>query len=379
MPDDPIASDYDKNLLPAYAQVAYKLQAMLAQMKAGERLPTERELCENYGVSRVTLRRAMDPLRQKGIVKTSRGGGTQLCREVTAPSPSRSANKLIGVIVPSVENPFISRIVKGAEALASERLYHLALAHNHDDDDYQLQQLTRMADSSISGIAVFPEGANINRPEFYDVIKRIKAKGIPLVMIDRYLPHIDVPCVLSDNVAGAYLATEHLILSGHRRLALLSFGPDGGISERERLKGFYDALNHYGLPTTPVHHATLGVKDHEEKARLAVKKWLSSDQQTGTPGFDGIFCLQDNMAYGAYLALREASLNVPQNVSLVGYDNVDREIIRASGLHLTSIDQRSEDIGWQSARLLIDQIEGHSDDSQSRHILLKPKLVVRNS
>ncbi|RRJ96614.1 GntR family transcriptional regulator [Opitutaceae bacterium TAV4] len=410
--------------------MAREVQARLAGMAVGDRLPPEREFCAELGVSRVTLRKAMESLHREGFLQTRRGGGTRLARVVAPPRKAGlAAHRLIGLVVPTVENSLISRVVRGAEALAAERGFHVALAHDHGDMDYQLKQLRRMLEGGVSGVAVYPDTGNVVRSEFRDLIRRFEAQSIPLVMIDRYVPDVEAPSVMSDNVAGMYAATEHLILSGHRRLALLSFGDEGGVADRERRKGFVQALQDYGLPAQAMREAALGTRGHEESAREAVAVWLAEDaaqvlqENSGLtadgvldgnsftsavaasgggavrPRFDGIVCMQDNMAYGAFLALRDAGLSVPEDVSLVGYDNLDRELFQAAGLHLTSVDQPAEEIGQQAAALLIDRIEGapgaiaaspvtsvatsailpRSSGKLAQHVLLKPRLVVRES
>jgi DNA-binding LacI/PurR family transcriptional regulator len=378
MPADPTAPSAIDHQIPAYARVAREIQQRLAGMAVGERIPAERQLSIELGVSRVTLRRAMESLHREGFLDTRRGGGTRLAKPVSPPLPSgRGINRLIGLVVPTVENSVISRIVRGAEAFASESNFHVALAHDHGDMDYQLKQLQRMADGGVSGLAVYPDRANLVRPEFHALIQRIEEQSIPLVMIDRYVPELETPSVMSDNLAGIYTATEHLILSGHRRLALLSFGPEGGIADRERRKGFLLALQDYQLPSSPIFEASLGTRDHENTAREAVASQLAANG--GRARFDGIVCMQDNMAYGAYLALRDAGLSVPGDVGLIGYDNLDRELFQSVGLHLTSIDQPAEAIGREAARQLISRIEGHPSQPRAQHLLLKPHLIVRES
>ncbi len=368
----------DEALLPAWARVAREVRTRLASLDVGDRLPPEREFCVELGVSRVTLRKAMESLHREGFLQTRRGGGTRLLKPVAPPPAARpSAGRLIGLVVPTVENSFISRIVRGAEGFATEAEFHVALAHDHGDMDTQLRQLRRMIESNIGGLAVYPDSGNLLRPEFRELIGLIERRAIPLVMIDRYVPDIETPSVMSDNFAGLYSATEHMILSGHRRLGLLSFGPEGGVADRERRKGFLAALQDYGLPAEPVFEVALGTRGHEESARAAVASLLAA--RSGRPRFDGIVCMQDNMAYGAFLALRDAGLRVPGDVGLVGYDNLDRELFRATGLSLTSIDQPAEEIGREAARLLIGRIEGHPSPGHAQHLLLKPRLVVRES
>lgn len=368
----------DETLLPAWARVARAVQARLASMKVGDRLPPEREFCVELGVSRVTLRKAMESLHREGFLQTRRGGGTRLTKAVSAPPAARLATRrLIGLVVPTVENSFISRIVRGAEEFATQSEFHVALAHDHGDMDNQLRQLRRMTESDIGGLAVYPDSGNLLRPEFRELIDRVEKRGIPLVMIDRYVPDIETPSVMSDNFAGLYSATEHMILAGHRRLGLLSFGPEGGVADRDRRKGFLAALQDYGLTAEPIFDIPLGTRGHEESAREAVAAQLAA--HGGRPRFDGIVCMQDNMAYGAFLALHDAGLRVPEDAGLVGYDNLDRELFQAAGLHLTSIDQPAEDIGREAARLLISRIEGAPSQARAQHILLKPRLVIRES
>lgn len=348
-------------------------------MDVGDRLPSERQLSVELGISRVTLRRAMESLHREGFLDTRRGGGTRIAKPVSPPPPppGQTARRLLGLVVPTVENSFISRIVRGAEAFAAEASFHVALAHDHGDMDYQIEQLRRMIDSDVAGLAVYPDSGNLVRPEFHALIRRVEARSLPLVMIDRYVPGLDTTSVMSDNVAGMYSATEHLILGGHRRLSLLSFGPEGGVADQDRRKGFMLALRDYGLSPKPVFEIPLGTRGHETSAREAVAEQLRSTG--GTARFDGIVCMQDNMAYGAFLALREAGLSVPGDAGLVGYDNLDRELFHSVGLNLTSIDQPAEEIGREAARQLISRIEGSPVRSQAQHVLLKPRLVIRES
>ena len=379
MPSEPAFPNLSDHHPPAYVRVAQALQQKLSEIGVGERLPPERQLCVEFGVSRVTLRKAMEALHRQGFLETRRGGGKRLLKPIFAPVATTNpvARKLIGIIVPTVENSFISRIVRGAEGVATESQFHMVLALDHGDMDYQLKQIQRMIESDMGGFAVYPDSGNLMRPEFQVLIGEIRKSSIPFVMIDRYVPEVDTPTVMSDNCGGMYAVTEHLILSGHRRLGLLAFGPEGGVADRERRKGFHLALRDYDLPSTPVFEADVGTIDHDVTAREVIAAQLSADR--GRPRFDGIVCMQDNMAFGAFLALKEAGLRVPDEIGLVGYDNLNSDIFNASGLRLTSVDQPAEEIGREAARLLIARIGGQPVESRAQHILLKPKLVIRES
>lgn len=362
--------------LPAYAQAEREIRKMLSSMKEGERILPERVLCTQFGISRVTLRRAMESFHKSGVLSAQQGGGTWLVRRPDPIIETRDTVGVIGLLVPTVENPMIARIVRGAEQCTADLGCHLALAHDHGDQDYQIEQLRRMLDRGLSGVAVYADRGNIKREAFLTLLKEVQDRRVPLVMIDRYVPHLDAPSVLSDNYAGMYEATQHLILSGYRRFALLAFGSEGGITDRDRRKGFYGALQDYGIDAKCM-EADLGTRDHEIYAEEAVNAWLVKSE--GRPAFDAIVCMQDNMAFGAYLALRKHGISVPDQVGLTGYDNLDRELYRTNGLSLTSLDQPAEAIGYQAAGLLLKTISGEVDPAKPKHILLKPSLIIRAS
>lgn len=369
--------NYTDDLAPSYALVAREIHQMLSKMQVDERLISERRLSEKLGVSRVTLRRSLDYFQRQGILRTLPGGGSFLAQPVEALKTARQSNsRFVGLLVETVENAMIARIVRGFEQKVCELGYHLALAHDHGDMDHQLAQLRRMKDGNFSGVAIFPDTHHaVDRPEFIEALRELTAADTKLVLIDRYSPGLDVPCVLSDNVRGSYMATEHMILTGHRRLGLLGFGGDDPVF-RDRRKGFIDALQDYGIDPEPVVEATLGRHDYELLAKEAVASWITKGKKR-LP-FDGLVCMQDNMAYGAFLALKEAGISVPKQVGLIGYDNLNREMYRAVGLDLSSIDQPAERIGSEVAQRLISRIEGRNADV-GMHILFKPDLIVRSS
>ncbi|MES2307624.1 MAG: substrate-binding domain-containing protein [Verrucomicrobiota bacterium] len=374
MPSSP-QDDY----LPSYVKAERLIHQQLASMKVGERLLSERELCSEIGISRVTLRRAMEKFHREGFLEGRRGGGTWLIRKVSTPPQNSSSSptslRFIGLALPAVENSLISRISRGALRCAHDHDYRLILIYDQEEIQSKIAEIQKMSKEGIGGFAIYPSAAHPEHDKM--LLQSIEKTKSELVMIDRYIPDVNAVCVLSDNFSGMYAATEHMILTGHRRLGLLGFGPEGGISDRDRRKGFLAALNDYKLPSSPVLEADLGVMDHEIYAQQKVDEWIQ--QNEGRIPFDGLVCMQDNMAYGAYMALKKAGIQVPQQVALVGYDNLDREIFHASGLELTSIDQPSEQIGYEAIRLLIEKMEGKEPSSRARHILLKPSLIVRNS
>lgn len=367
------------NELPSHIRVRYQLHRLLTTSSVGEKLPSEKALCGRFGVSRPTLRRAIAALADDGILMAKRGAGTFICRVPTDPDTHDANARLIGLNVASVENPWVARVVKGIEEAAAERNYHIVLTHHHCDAELQAHQLEQLSRRNLAGILTSP-GNVISGPyqRYADLLNTFLKQGTPVVQIDRYLSSIDIPCVLGDNYRGGYLAGEHLAMTGRRNIALLGLGHRHAYFQHDlRYRGFVNALRDYDLLPKPVLQANLGLVEHARLGKEIVEGWLH--EASGSSPVDAIFCMQDNMAYGAYLALREAGLKVPEDVSLVGYDNLDRDLYRNVDLELTSIDQSAERLGAATVRRLLDEITCNVPPNRPRHVLIPPRLIVRRS
>ncbi len=365
------------NLMPQYQRVRLKLAAYLANLPVGTRIMAEKELAERFNVSRVTARKALKSFRDADILKSYPGRGTFLAKQLKESESLTTHTRLVGLLVPSVEAPMIPTIVRGVEAEASRRRYQVVLSHDHNDPELQVIQARKMLESPVAGMLVYPDRFVTDRPEFLEVLKEFKQRGKPLVLVDRYIPQIDAPCVMTDNVRGMFQVTEHLICSGRRRLALLGFWPTNTV-HIDRRKGFIDALRAYGLPPKPVLEADIGVGNFERSAKEIVSQWVKDKSPDELP-FDSIACMNDYAAHGAFLALREAGVRVPEDVAMIGYDNIQSEMFKMLGLDLTSVEQPLEQMGEAAVTALINLIENIPSTTKNHHVLLQPRLVIQTS
>ena len=365
------------DLLPRYQRVRLELEEHLSGLSIGAKIPTERELIKQFKISRVTARKALQLLRSDGTLESHPGRGTFLAKLPSRP-PSLPQSRLLGLLVPNASAPMVGGIVWGVEAEATRRGYHVLLSHDHNDPELQIAQLGKMLDTQVAGILLYPDRFVTERKEFLGLLREIKKRNIPLVLLDRYIPNVDFPCVMTDNVQGMYQLTEHLIFCGRRRPALVGFWPSNTV-HRDRRRGVTEALRDHGLNPAPVIEVEIqGEEDFFQAARDAVAGWVKDRSASELP-FDSIICMFDMLAYGAFSALRDAGLKVPDDVALVGYDNFDSEIYRTLGLELTSVQQPLDDEGATAAGLLIDRIENKPRTGRASHILLPPRLVVRTS
>jgi DNA-binding LacI/PurR family transcriptional regulator len=366
------------DLLPRYQRVRLELEAFLAQLSIGDKIPTEQALIERFKISRVTARKALQLLRADGTLQSFPGKGTFLAKLPAKPLSETRQSRLIGLLVPNVTEPMVGGIVHGVEAEATRAGYHMLLSHDHNTPELQIAQLGKMLDSQVGGVLLYPDRYVTERKDFLDVLENLRSRNIPVVLLDRYIAGVDLPCVMTDNVQGMYQLTEHLICCGRRRPALIGFWPSNTV-HCDRRRGFVEALRDHDLSPDPVCEVEVeGTQDFFQRAKETVAGWVAGKTARQLP-FDSIICMFDLLAYGAFIALREAGLRVPEDVALVGYDNFDWEIYRSLGLELTSVQQPLEEEGMMATRLLIDRIEGRPRVGRANHILLPPKLVVRTS
>lgn len=367
------------DLLPRHARVLLDLERTIAAMKVGDRLAPERELADAFKVSRETLRRAMRTFVVEGILEPRQGSGTFVLR---LPVPGRRdamATRLIGISVPTVEWPTIAKVVSGAEEAAMAGDYRVMLGHDHGRPAVQAAQIRGMLEAGAAGLIVFLDQDNVSRPECVTLLQEFVEQARKVVLVDRYVPGIPIPCVMSDNVRGMYEMTQHLIMAGRRRFGVLSWGEGAGIAERDRMTGFRHALRDHGLPEEPVLHAALGYAEPQNiSAGKAVAQWLKT--HGGKLPCDAILCFVDDMAYGAYLTLKAAGLRVPDDIALTGFDNTMPDVYRAAGLDLTTVEQPFTEIGRVAARRLLAMLDGSDADGAGlKHTLLPPSLIVRTS
>lgn len=356
-----------RDYLPLHAQALLALERLVAGLQVGERLPSERELSLRLGISREPVRRAVQALRDTGVLEARQGSGTFVRRRMQV------RTGLVGLSVPTIEWGPIATLVSGAEAAARAAGYHVVLLPDHGQPELQQAQLAAMLDLQVDGVLIFPDRENATRTAYAELLRQYEQRRICAVMIDRAIPGIDLPCVATDVTRGMQEVVAHLLAGGRRRLAVLSWGDEAGVAEGNRWSGLRAAMA--GTGASVVRHATTGyVADFCGRARELVAGWLGD----GRPDFDAVVAFVDDMALGAFFALRDAGLAVPGDIALTGCDDAFPQLYQAHGLHLTTVAQPFADIGRVAVeRLLagIRSVDGRPGDS----VLLAPRLMVRAS
>lgn len=278
-----------------------------------------------------------------------------------ARSMKTKVTRTIGLIIPDVRNPFFTDLARGAEDSAHERGYSLLFCNSDDDLRKEMEYIDTLTQKQVDGIAL---AASVKRNRKLEEGFRI---SVPIVTLDRdvYFPGVRGH-IHSDNESGAYDAVKYLISLGHRRILFLSGDLTIRVS-KERLEGYRRALTEAGIEYDE--NLLLGGPFSFEYGYEAMRTWEMDPEVTA------IFCGNDLIALGAIKALKERRIKVPQDISVMGFDDIYLASINTPGL--TTIRQPSYELGYATVRRLIDVIEGvdHSDST----MVIKLELIPRES
>jgi DNA-binding LacI/PurR family transcriptional regulator len=325
---------------------------------------TLNDLATRLKVSTATISRALSkpeavaPDTRKRVLKGVRRYGYQL--NGIARSLRTQQTRTIGIIVPDIRNPFFSAIVKAAEDVARANDFTVLIC-NADEDGRNGEAAVRLfLDRQVSGVIHCSAGGNV------ELLAALQRKAIPMIDFDRRSGLKDVDTIELDNALGARLAADHLLSLGHKRIAMIS-GPRHLSNSRNRLNGFRRALRDVGvqLPNEYVEYGDF----REASGRRAAEKLLSLKKRP-----TALFVANNEMTAGALLALREQKTRIPDEISLVGFD--DARWAQFSDPPLTIVAQPTSAMGKRSAELLLTRIQKEKGTTTE---IFPPELVVRGS
>lgn len=282
-------------------------------------------------------------------------------RNPIARSMRTQQTRMIALIILDISNPVLSTIASTIEATAYAQDYHVLLYNTAHSAAREQAYLREIGSRRADGVIIVN---TINR----DNMVLLAADGVPTVLIDSSTLPSPVPVVSVDNSAGAYGATQHLIALGHRRIAHIAGSYDLGVA-RERQLAYSQAVSDSGLPYQRVVYAP-SVQWGCESGYIAMRELLADEERP-----TAIFAASDALAIGAYRALAEAGLRVPDDMSVVGFDNI--EVSAFTSPPLTTVHQPLSEIGQQAFTLLLSMLDGRQ--SAPANVLLPAGLVQRES
>jgi LacI family transcriptional regulator len=274
--------------------------------------------------------------------------------------------KTIGMVIPSIADPFFASCAEAAQAIARAHDSLLMVTVTNNDPHVEMENLNILKRHRTDGLLLAP--ANYQSNTLAEFLHRM---GTPVVTFDRLIVDSGIPCVLADNFNGARMATEHLIGHGYSRILCLG-GESTLYTLRERLRGYRQVMAEKGL--TPL--VDMSVKDYKS-AEYAIESLLA----TGQPP-DAIFTLKNSTTIYAFETLQKLKVAIPKSIALLGYD--DFELASTLRPSITVIQQPIEDIGRIAAEILFENLlkSGKGKNGTEKRqdpVKLETKLVLRQS
>ncbi|OWW22942.1 LacI family transcriptional regulator [Noviherbaspirillum denitrificans] len=329
---------------------------------------TIRDVAAHAAVNPSTVSRALNPATRhligdevvKRVLASAKALGYR--PNALASALSGGSSKVVGVLLPDIENPVFPPIIRGIEEqLAAEGfsvlIANLVVGSSEQEQEQALEQmLSRQVDGLILATAARED----------PLVRRCILEDIPVVLVNRGEQDGRVPEVVNDDILSMKLAVDHLIDLGHASIAHVS-GPLTLATGHSRHQGFLIAARQHGLADTPIVEATEFTR---EAGRIACGKLLKRHK-----GVTAIVAANDLIALGCYDALQAANLRCPEDVSIIGHN--DMPLVDMLNPPLSTIRIQHREMGKQGARLLLDRIQKR--DGAIVRITLPPKLMARGS
>jgi LacI family transcriptional regulator len=304
-----------------------------------------------YRISPATSEKVMNAAREFNYLPNSIARGLRLEKTET-----------LGLIIPDISNPYFASMARTIELESRSQGYSLILCDSMDDLQTEKEQLKLLAGRKVDGIILAPVGKK------FDHIRECRKKGIPVVIIDRYMPGGSIPFITTDNYQGARDAVEHLISAGHRTIACIQ-GLKGISINTDRVNGYTDALKSHGLPVDEslITGDDFGIENGYASTRMLMNRNYPPS---------AIFAFSNLIALGVLRALNEFGLRIPADVSVVSFD--DQPWFEFLASPMTTVEQPREKIAGMAVNVLLDLIRNKSSGANTG-IMLKPALIIRNS
>lgn len=326
---------------------------------------TIKDIADLAGVSKTTVSKVLnnkddkisDITRQKilNIVKEKNYRPNKMAQSLVT-----KKTKTIGIIIPDIRNPFFTDIVRGAEDKAVKEGYNIILCNTDENVEKEIKAFNTLSEKMVDGIIFAPSSKiDLNSKEYSLSTK-------PIVLVDKKLDIKNLKGIVSlDNEEGTFLEVNYLVENKHKKILYLS-GPLNEIA-RDRLKGYKKALKEANI---------------EYDENLVIQGEYSLDwgyeiiKSLKDINFTAICAANDLIAIGAIKALKERNLQIPKDISVVGFDDIQTSSIIEP--QLTTINQNSYDMGYESANILIKNLE-KKEVSDIEKMIFKPKLIIRSS
>ncbi|KYH28231.1 MULTISPECIES: LacI family DNA-binding transcriptional regulator [Clostridium] len=328
------------------------------------------DIAREAGVSQATVSRVLN---KSGYVKEeTREKILEVMKRLNY-SPSAIARSLstnrtntIGVVVPDINNPFFGEVIKGISEVADKHGLNIILCDTDESIQKEVKALKVLKEQRIQGVIITPSSAEDEfNSEYLNVLENI---GIPVVLIDGHVKYSNFSGVFADNIKGAFDGVEALIKNGHKKIAIIT-GRMNSRPAQDRLLGYKKAL---AMNNIPVEDKYIFIGDYKQSGGYNITKNILKMEDRPT----AIFVSSNMMTLGCVQALMEEKIKIPEDMAVIGFDNV--EILNIAGLNISYINGPNKEMGKKGMELLLN-ILNNKDNGETKTIILPTELVLNGS
>jgi len=342
-----------------------------------QKISSESELMKEFGVSRHTVRLAIGDLVTKGWLYSKQGSGT-FCADRTESEIQMNANqsKNIAIVTTYISDYIFPSIIRGAEKYLSENGYNVSLFSTNNNHETEKNVLETILSQNFDGVIVEPTKSAISNPNI-NYYLNLESKKIPYIMINSYYDELEPTSIVLDDEKGGYLQTEHLIKLGHENI--VGFFKTDDHQGAKRMKGYLRAHRDHQTTIIPNNIITYTTSEKNNKTLTDFEKILSSSNGDWPTG---VICYNDELAVKLLDIIRNRKLRVPEDISIVGFD--DSFLANVSEVKLTTVEHPQSKLGEMAAKLILDLIKQNKnapnkESEKLDSVVYEPKLIVRNS
>lgn len=337
----------------------------------GHKLPTEQELARSLGVSRTTVRQALKLLEEEAIIVRRHGSGTFFAGHGGLMPQPHATKGLVGMVNFFFMDYIYPDILRGIEQTIFPEGYTLVLANSNQDEDQELLSVKRLVEQGVKGLILEPS-RNLQIRDAHPMIDLLDTIDVPIVTTHWGIEHRRVSTVSIDDHRAGYEATRYLIDRGHRSIAIV-FKEDVQAGH-DRYRGFRRAMEEASLPCQDRWLAAYDSRAEEDDPRqgyvLTQRLLALHDKPTA------IFYFNDLIAIQGYRAIQEAGLRIPENISVIGFDNCrSAELLYPP---LTTFEHPKYHLGRWAARILLDELT-EPRPRLPKKMVFEPILIERES
>ncbi|WP_371068911.1 GntR family transcriptional regulator [Sediminibacillus sp. JSM 1682029] len=353
---------------------AIKSKILDGTFRPNQKISSESELMKQFNVSRHTVRLAIGDLVNQGWLYREQGSGTFCADRSHLEEKGRNGQKSIAIITTYISDYIFPSIIRGAESYLSDKGYNVTLFSTNNNHQNEKEILERLLTQQYDGVIVEPTQSAFSNPNI-NLYLNLERLNIPYLMINAFYEELEPLYIVMDDEKGGFNQTEHLIKQGHKNI--VGFFKTDDLQGVKRMKGFIKAHRANRLQIDPQNIVTYSTEEKFLKPSRELESLLSSSEIP-----TALVCYNDELALNILDVLRGRMLSIPDDISIVGYD--DSILAQLSEVKLTTIAHPKSKMGEKAAQVVVELIDAKNErDNRNQDsissVVYEPELIERNS